>query len=363
MESTTSTMDILNGTDQPAPYSLAYGELIFGSVVMIIILITGIIGNSMIIGSVILSKRLRTSTNAFVVSLSCADLLTCLFLPWYVVAFLGRHGWALPKAEWLCGATGFMVFACTGVSLYNLAAIAINRLVYLTQPFKYHDIYRPWVVAVMIASAWLIPGGIMAILVICGVGGVGYETVDYPSCSDLDDVTGADAFNLAQTVVGLPIPLITIIVCYVLIYNHIRRHFGRKKAREAELMEYQTDVVADHDAESGGGAKKRAKDNLAKISEQELQITKNLFIVVCAFFLCFLVFFAANVVPNSGHFVFYAALPTFANSAVNFFIYASRHPQFKVVLWCMITCRYADIPEPSDTLRALRNCAGGGGRF
>ena len=333
-----------NGTT--VSYSLAYGELIFGAIVVIIILITGIVGNSMIILSVILSKRLRTSTNAFVVSLSVADLLTCLFLPWYAVAFLGKNGWVLPKAEWLCGATGFMIFTCTGVSLYNLAAIGVNRLIYLTRPFLYPHIYKPWVVAIMIAFTWLIPGGILIILLLSGIGGFGYETVDYPSCSDLDDVSGADAFDLAQTVVGLPVPLITIIVCYTWILIHIKRHFKRTKRRESELARYST---IDPESEAG----KRGQEKMDQITRQELEITKNLFLVVCAFFTCFLIFFVANVIDNAGHFVFYAALPTFANSAINFFIYASRHPQFKVVLRCMITCKYHDIPEPSDFLKKL----------
>ena len=345
-------MDVISTNTTDVPYSLAYGELIFASVIVITILVTGIIGNSMIIFSVILSKKLRTSTNAFVVSLSVADMLTCLFLPWYVVAFLGKDGWILPEAEWLCGATGFMVFTCTGVSLYNLAAIAINRLIYLTRPFQYQNIYKPWVVAVMVVFTWLIPGGILIILMLSGIGGFGYETVDYPSCSDLDDVYGADAFDLAQTVVGLPVPLITIVICYTWILIHIKRHFKRRKDREAQLVSYSSSA---HDPESTSSCStKRGQEKLNEITRQELEITKNLFLVVCAFFTCFLIFFVANVIDNAGHFVFYAALPTFANSAINFFIYASRHPQFKIVLRCMIQCRYADIPEPSDVLKRLR---------
>ncbi|XP_072030134.1 somatostatin receptor type 5-like [Amphiura filiformis] len=296
-----TTSNVTSMSSTPAPYVLAYGELVFASVILIIILIAGIIGNSMIIFSVIFSRKLRTSTNAFVVSLAVADLLTSLFLPWYVTAFLGKDGWPLPRAEWLCGATGFMVFTC----------------------------------------------GIIVVFLLAGIGGFGYETVDYPSCSDLDDINGAGVFNLVQVVVGFPIPLVTIIVCYTLIYIHIRRHFKNKMARQLSQMNHMK--TATGDAENCN----HHEEQLTEIAKQELQITKNLFLVVCAFFACFLPFFVANAIPNAGHFVFYASLPTFGNSAINFGIYASRHPQFKVVLGCMIKCKYADIPEPSNVLKAI----------
>ncbi len=335
-------------TAVPIPYTIAYGELVFASIVLLLIFIAGIIGNSMIIWSVVLSKKLRTSTNAFVVSLAVADFLTCLFLPWYVTAFLGKDGWPLPKAEWLCGATGFMVFACTGASLYNLAAIALNRLIYIIRPFQYKCIYRPWTIVVMVILTWLIPGGTIVVFLLVGIGGFGYETVDYPSCSDLDDIAGADIFNLVQTVVGFPIPLVTIIICYTWIYVHIRRHFKNKMARQISQMNHMKTATSD-------AACDRHEEQLTEIAKQELEITKNLFLVVCAFFACFLPFFVTNAIPNAGHFVFYASLPTFCNSAINFGIYASRHPHFKVVLGCMIKCQYSDIPEPSNVLKMILN--------
>ena len=43
----------------------------------------------------------------------------------------------------------------------------------------------------------------------------------------------------------------------------------------------------------------------------------------------------------------------FANRAVNFFIYARKHPDFKVVLGHIIRCSYEDIPNPSKLLKCL----------
>ena len=64
--------------------------------------------NSVVIISVILSKKLRTIKNAFVVNLNVADLLlTALKLPWLVIAFLSVDGWSLH--DQLCVLCPFIV--------------------------------------------------------------------------------------------------------------------------------------------------------------------------------------------------------------------------------------------------------------
>ena len=248
------------------------------------------------------------------------------------------------NAEWLCRATAFILYNCTGVSLYNLAAIAINRLVYLTRPFQYEKVYKPWKVAIMIIVTWFIPFGFLSIVVLAGYGKFGYETVDYPSCSDLDDVPGADIFNIAQTLVAFPIPVITIIVCYTWIYIHIRRHFKRKRERETHMIKIGNGTLT---AEQMQGS----RENLLEIDMQELEITKYLFAIVITFFVCFLGLFIGTAIPNSGHYNFYSTLPTLANSAINFFIYAGMHPQFKVVLRSMMMCRHPEISKPFKVVK------------
>ena len=309
----TPSNSMANTTDPP--YSLAYGELVFGATLVIIISISGIIGNTMIIFSTCISRKLRTSTNVFVVSLGVADLLTCLFLPWFAVALLGKNGWALPYAEWLCGMSAIILYICTGVGLYNLAAIAVNRLLYLTRPFQYKTIYKPLHVFIMVALTWVIPGGFILSFIVAGIGQFGYETVDYPSCSDFDDVPGADTFNIAQTLIAFPFPIITIIVCYSWIYVHIKRYFNRRRNRKLELSQYDRTI----------GRFSRSVEDLAEIDQQELEITKYLFVVVCAFFVRLLPLFIGNAIPNNEHYNYYATLPTLANSSFNFFIYIMWH--------------------------------------
>ena len=275
----------------PEPYQLAYGELVVGSIGVLIIFVAGVIGNSLIIWSVILSKKLQTSTNAFVVNLSVADLLTCLFLPWSVAAGLGENEWPLPNAEWLCAITGFTIDTCLTISLFSLVLIAVNRLIYLTRSLKYKAIYKPWSIAVMIALTWFLTGGFFITLPLAGIGEFGYRRYEgYQVCSykkNLDYV-----IQIFQNIAGLT-SLFIIIICYTLIFIHIRRHFQNRKDHQAEQMASMT---------TGGNREAvhtSCNDNkLAEINKHELQITKNLFIVMCAFIVCWLPIIISNLLPE-----------------------------------------------------------------
>ena len=381
--STTSLWSSDNTINFTSPEHLSeslysYGERIFVAITWALITLFGTVGNSLVIAAVLFSQKLRTATNVFVVNLAVADFLTSLFLTWSVVALLGRHGWPIPDAEWLCSAGGFMIFLCTGVSLYNLAAIALNRLVLITQSFDtYKKIYTPVNITLMAAMIWFIPLAIFISLPLAGIGGFGYDK-QHSTCSDLDHHPQNETFQLAQTILFYPIPLITIVVSYALVFRHMRRHFKRQRSMH-ELSDIATIssskvsssesfvvtnmtmmTVVEEGLPQGQSSPKSVAKSVAKstrrsqrIDEMEVEITKNLFLVVCAFFLFFSPYFIALFIPGSNYFLLYLGISVLSNSIINPVIYAKRHPHFKVVFRCLLTCRYSEIPEPSDTLKRL----------
>ena len=381
-----------------AAFNLAYWEHIFVGIISALIAVMGIVGNSMIIAAVAFSRKLQTSTNAFVTSLSVADLLTSLFLIWYTVGLLGQNRWPLPRAEWLCAVAGFVIYNCTAASLYHLAAIGMNRLILITKPYAYRRIFTSWKLFLLVALTWLIPCSTITILVLTGIGVFGYDESDL-SCSDLDLHKHGELFNFAQTMIGLPIPLVAIVVSYLWIYVYLKKHFRKQKANlavsvgksseaiqisventatsteltmtsEESIMSkscHNTDEpcsVTPYKATSEGVTKpgsnmmdeKQVVPSTTKretISRQQVEITKNLFLVVCAFFACFVPYFILNPVLGSSHAHYYVRMLPVANSAINFLIYARKHPDFKVVVGCMMRCSYTDIPQPSRLLQFL----------
>ncbi|XP_072035580.1 5-hydroxytryptamine receptor 1F-like [Amphiura filiformis] len=412
-----------NGNSTSTFINISFWEQVLTSTIVGLISVTGLIGNSMIILAVAFSRKLQTSTNAFVTSLSIADWLTSFFLIWYMVGLLGRNSWPIPEIEWLCGVTGFVIFACTGASMYNLGVISVNRLILITKPLLYQKIFTSWKLGLLVALPWIIPIAAITISPLTGNGAYGYDRTDL-SCGDMDGHPNADIFNTVQTVVAFPIPFAAIVTSYLWIYIYLKKHFRKQKEKltipisslggelkvryvnteisssapiegstdgtftNVSLADSQESVVDEstkrgHDPDvainitndvtarsntdtqsiersldsteqlSGSNAAIPSLMKRKTISRKQVEITKNLFFVVCAFFACFLPFFVVNVIPNSSHAIYYLRILTLANSAINFFIYARKHPEFKIVLRCLIKCKYADIPQPSRLLKVL----------
>ena len=81
-------------TDNNSEFSLddVTQRFIIGCVICLVG-VFGFIGNIMVILVVILCKKLQTRTNAFVVNLATADLLTCTASPFNSVALFSLSGW------------------------------------------------------------------------------------------------------------------------------------------------------------------------------------------------------------------------------------------------------------------------------
>ncbi|XP_038050909.1 G-protein coupled receptor moody-like [Patiria miniata] len=353
-----------SSTSEPTSELHPYGVLVFAACAWVIVAVLGITGNAMVILAAILSKHVRTTTNVLVVNLSVADLWTCLSLPWSSVALLSNGTWPL-ASEIPCQIAAFMWHTGLGVSLYNLAFIALNRLVKITcRLATYNRIFSPRKMAYIVALSWFIPIFVIIFPLTIGVGSLGLDLRD-DTCTDDDLHPRADDYNLAQTIGFYPIPMITVVVSYVVIYIHVRRHFS-KQLSKTQNKDTATDAVQpsatsmtsisttgtsaevlEEREERKGAARKR------KISRQQLQITKNLFWVFCAFTLCISPYYISLFFANSDVFALYGATILICNSCVNPIIYGVKHPQFKKVLRPMLWCKWKKIPQPSETLQAI----------
>ena len=330
-----------------------------------LIIIIGILGNTMIILAVAFSRKLQTSTNVFVTSLAVTDLLTCFALG------LGHITLAsLPLGERLnriCQFVAFVAFASMGTSLYTLGAIGINRLVLISKPNLSKKIFTPCKLGIFVALVWIIPGGIILIALLNEVGKLGVDPIDH-TCGNLKTHERAADLDLLLFVVGLPIPFVAIIVSYSWIYIYIKKHFKTQKQHLVNLRttspvspESSIPLSPSQESMQCSGTSEAeitiANPRLKEISRQQIQITKNLSLVVFAFFICFIPLGFALLVgkpsPTVKVIVEFLELLGFANSATNFFIYASKHPHFKVVLRNMMRCSYSKIPQPSRLLQFL----------
>ncbi|KAJ8034745.1 Melatonin receptor type 1A [Holothuria leucospilota] len=236
METSTATTS-LPTTEKPYEFS-SYGQRLFVAGILILVFISGVFGNGLVIFAVFLSRRLRNVTNIFVVNLAIADLLACAFLPATIMALSGPDGWPF-GTDVYCTSAALIIYVTIGVSLYTLAAIALNRCILITQSVeRYQKIYgKKYMLVGMTIFLWVLPASLVCIPVSMGLNKLGYNKV-YHSCTDTVSAEQGDSaekiYDMVLAVGLFPLPTIILLVSYWKIYKHVLMHSQKLQANQEE---------------------------------------------------------------------------------------------------------------------------------
>ncbi|XP_033103216.1 melanopsin-like [Anneissia japonica] len=318
-------------------------ERTFQVVCLTLIMITGIVGNGLVILSVIISRRLRTVTNVYVVNLAVTDLITTLNIPWQIVALLSTANGSWPLGDWLCVWAAGASVVCISSSIYTMAMIAISRLILITSKRNYGNacsFRRRWVIAALICI-WSMSVFYASIPALFDVGKLGYDT-RYNSCTWDTSHPKSSTYSMLLAVLLYPVSFLVIFICCIQLFFHIRRHTKIMMKSELTSSNYTIDNM----------------DNLTqdRKNKTQIQVTKNLFCVVVVYVICVTPYGVNLLVSGVGSIkaIPYTALLLILNSSLNPLIYATKHPNFKTVFKSILKCDLRRIPDRAYFIRNIR---------
>ena len=128
------TNKTLQISESPWSQSESAGIVIFVSM----LILTGILGNTLVIVVTLINFTLKTTANALIVNLAVADILTLSS----IVIMIG----SLAKGKWIYGETacqvnGFAVMTFGVASALSISAISINRYLVTVNLTAYHSVF------------------------------------------------------------------------------------------------------------------------------------------------------------------------------------------------------------------------------
>ncbi|XP_071490273.1 octopamine receptor beta-2R-like [Diadema antillarum] len=319
-----------------------------GAAILSVTSIAGITGNGLVIVAVAVSRKLQTITNVFVLSLSVTDLLTCAMLPFQSLGLVHPAGWPLDHT--FCQVVGASVYIFTITSVLTLALIAFNRYYLITRkPADYQWLYKPFRLCLMLAVAWL-----QSILCLLVPEVLNIETLGYSSeqhwCSWLSK---EDPVGIYESIafVNIFLSFLLIIYCYVKIFMRVRqqrRVLAQSGAATVQSAASQSAVCPNPTQE---GSHQGHAPSRTETRQRDSQINVNLFLVVCAFFLCVMPHSLCVLIPGHEIPSIYTFILMSVNCCINPLIYAQKHPHFKQIFRSLVRCQYDRIPNPSSWIR------------
>ncbi|XP_030841861.1 rhodopsin, GQ-coupled-like [Strongylocentrotus purpuratus] len=306
--------------------------------ILLVFALVGLLGNALVIISVIVGRRLRTITNILVVNLAFADFMACTFFPFQSAGLLSQTG-RYPLHETVCAAVAAVQYISACCSVYTLVAISFVRWYVITRSIRGHQgLHTPKKIAIMVVIIWIFSISFMVVPPVLGIGTLGYS--QYYSLCSLTKTNELGNYYVVLQGALIVIALLLTLVFYIRILCHVLRHNKQFRVKYAVDEDTGSSSTEAHQNKASSSIAAGSRPPMIKaINRKEIEITKNLFMVVCVFMFCFLATIVNFIIPGTSVFTLYSIMIAFGNSIVNPIIYGLNHPNFQEVFITIICCR------------------------
>uniref|UniRef100_A0A4W4F5U4 Histamine H2 receptor n=1 Tax=Electrophorus electricus TaxID=8005 RepID=A0A4W4F5U4_ELEEL len=311
-------------------------KAVLGMTLSLFIVLT-VCGNVLVCLAVCATRRLRSVTNCFIVSLAVTDfLLGVLVLP-FSTLYEVTGDW--PLGAHFCNVYISLDVMLSTASILNLLAISVDRYFAVTAPLRYPTLVSPWRVTLSLSAVWLVSVGVSFIPI-----HLGWNTLDHTVQNHGDDdPIRACRFELSPTYVIVDalttfyLPLVAMCWTYYRVFR-IARAQAKRMYR---------------------GASSSSLPAVTAIALREHKATVTLAVVLGAFVVCWFPYFTfftimgirkEEDIPKTAYSV--VMWLGYANSALNPFLYAALNRDFRSA-YGRLLCGARGVKTPSGTPPAL----------
>ncbi|XP_053181687.1 adrenoceptor alpha 1Aa [Scomber japonicus] len=293
----------------------------------------GVVGNILVILSVVCHRHLRTVTNYLIVNLAVADLLlSSTVLPFSaILEILDR--WVFGRV--FCNVWAAVDVLCCTASIMSLCVISVDRYIGVSYPLRYPAIMTKRRALLAVMLLWVLS-------IIISIGPLFGWKEPAPEDESICKITEEPGYAIFSAVGSFYLPLAIILVMYCRVYVVAHRESqGLREGQKTEKSDSEFVTLRIHRGNTTASEDEALRNRthfalrLLKFS-REKKAAKTLGIVVGCFVLCWLPFFL--VLPIGSIFPAYRPSDTvfkitfwlgYFNSCINPIIYPCSNQEFK----------------------------------
>ncbi|XP_053277354.1 adrenoceptor alpha 1Aa [Pleuronectes platessa] len=296
-------------------------------------IVFGIVGNILVILSVVCHRHLRTVTHYFIVNLAVADLLLSSTVLPFSALFEILDRWVFGRV--FCNVWAAVDVLCCTASIMSLCVISVDRYIGVSYPLRYPAIMTKRRALLAVMLLWVLS-------IIISIGPLFGWKEPAPEDESVCKITEEPAYAIFSAVGSFYLPLTIILAMYCRVYVVARRESqGLREGHKTEKSHSERVILRIHRGNTTVSEDEALRNRthfalrLLKFS-REKKAAKTLGIVVGCFVLCWMPFFL--VLPIGSIFPAYRPSDTvfkitfwlgYFNSCINPIIYPCSNQEYK----------------------------------